>query len=109
MGKRDKDRTNAKPNPYLRQARSGRACRKNTNRATISTLPTVKDEYFYEDESAKRNEKNEGIHLNNSIKSEYIEEDKSEEEEYLPSMKKDDSSSSSISKPNTDYEPILSS
>lgn len=108
MGKQDKGTTNAKPNPYLKQAKPGRACRKTTSRAIVSTLPMVKDEYFYEDESAIKNEKYEVIHSDNPIKGEYIEDNKSEEEEYLPSMKKDDSSSSSISKVNTDSDLILS-
>lgn len=46
MGKRDKDRTNSKPNPGLKQAKSGRACKKTASRVTISTLPMVKDEYL---------------------------------------------------------------
>lgn len=46
MGKRDKDRTDPKSNPGLKQAKSDRACKKTANRATICTLPMVKDEYL---------------------------------------------------------------
>lgn len=94
MGKQDKDRTDSNSNPYVKQTKPARTRKKTTTKATLSTLPMVKDEYLFENESAKRNEMVEEIPSNSSIKSEYIEEDQSdEEEEYVPSIKKDDSSS----------------
>lgn len=94
MGKQDKKRSESNSDPCIKQAKPTRTCKKTSTRATISTLPMVKDEYLFEKESAKGNEMVEGMPSNSSIKSEYIEEDQSdEEEEYVPSMKKDDSSS----------------
>lgn len=94
MGKQDKDKTDSNSTPCVKQTKPTRTRKKTTTRATISTLPMVKDEYLFENEGAKRNEMVEGIPSTSSIKSEYIEEDQSnEEEEYVPSIKKDDSSS----------------
>lgn len=65
MGKQKKNRSDSNSVPCLSQAEPAKIRKKTATKATISTIPTAKDEHLSENESAKRNEMIEAVVCNN--------------------------------------------